>query len=293
MPKQHSSGFRNGKDFIRDACLLLFFVLFSQLSLAQPGSEKGLPFITNYSTKLMNGQSQFWSAIEDDRGFMYFGSGDIQEYDGLAWRTVHYERKNNSTINRALAKGEDGKVYYGAYGDFGYLEVHKDGTTHAVSLLNLVPDSSRKFFDIWSVRAGKEGVYFQARDKLFRVDNQQKVKVWKPATSLSYIFYHGGTLYAHQARKGICKLVNDSLVLIPGGEVFKDERVRVMLPYGDSSSLNKQYMFISWSGKFYLYDGISLKPFEIPDQSFFGNFIVYQGLLLPNGNYALATTGEG
>jgi hypothetical protein len=53
---------------------------------------------------------------------MYFGSGDIQECDGLAWRSVHYEKKNISTINRAFDRDENGKVHYGpAYGDFSYL----------------------------------------------------------------------------------------------------------------------------------------------------------------------------
>ena len=68
------------------AIIVLHFIsailLLPIVSNAQSDSEKGLPFITNYSPKNYKAFPQIWSVLEDESGIMYFGTqNDLLEYD--------------------------------------------------------------------------------------------------------------------------------------------------------------------------------------------------------------------
>src|SRR6187431_3059751 len=92
--------------------ILGYLLLPASFLLAQNASEKGLPFIVNYSPKTFNTAPQVWSVEEDDRGVMYFGSQEsLLEYDGNKWAKI----KLNSNASgfgsvRAMAKDKDGTI---------------------------------------------------------------------------------------------------------------------------------------------------------------------------------------
>src|SRR5215203_753658 len=60
------------------AIIVLHFIsailLFPTIIKGQSESEKGLPFITNYSPKIYKAFPQIWSVLEDESGIMYFGT---------------------------------------------------------------------------------------------------------------------------------------------------------------------------------------------------------------------------
>src|SRR3954468_4847267 len=113
--------------FTTPFCIFLFYnytaffvLVFSPLFLsAQPNPEAGLPFITNYYAKDYKASPQNWTIIEDERGVMYFGnSNGLLEYDGVKWRLI---TSGVNSIVRCFGKDKDGRIYYGGYGNFGYL----------------------------------------------------------------------------------------------------------------------------------------------------------------------------
>jgi hypothetical protein len=77
--------------------ILGYLLLPASFLLAQNGSEKGLPFIVNYSPKTFNGASQVWSVQEDDRGIMYFGS-----QESAFWNTMGINGQRSSLIAMLL-----------------------------------------------------------------------------------------------------------------------------------------------------------------------------------------------
>ena len=82
---------------------------------------------------------------------MYFGNTEgVLEYDGVSWRKIPV---SNGSAVRALATDENGTVYVGAQGEFGYLRPDAQGALRYVSLLDRVPPDARKFTDVWSVLA--------------------------------------------------------------------------------------------------------------------------------------------
>ncbi|HWH63410.1 MAG TPA: triple tyrosine motif-containing protein, partial [Ginsengibacter sp.] len=271
-------------------------------SSAQNESEKGLPFITNYSAKTYKALPQTWSIQEDDRGVMYFGIQNyILEYDGVKWRKITIANNSASTVVRSMAKNKNGVIYYGAYGDFGYLDKDSLGQMTTKSLLGLIPDSNRDFLDIWSTYATEKSVYFQSREYIFRIsekksgsNEKQDVKVWKPQTKFMYAFYINGDYYVHQQGLGLFKMINDSLVLIQGSEFLGKERMQVMLPYPAGPNGEKQYLIGMFYSGLYIYNGKTFRPFTTKaDAILKSQVILYKGIQLQNGDYILSSTGIG
>lgn len=147
---------------------VFLLLLLPLTALAQTGAETGLPFIRNYSPKEYGAHAQNWTITQDARGVMYFGNGTgVLEYDGVSWRLLQLPNKSNI---RALARAENGsRIYVGGGVDFGYFEPDSIGQMHYISLQGFVPEAQRSFGEIWTVHATGEGVYYQTRERLFRL----------------------------------------------------------------------------------------------------------------------------
>src|SRR6266496_2451322 len=294
------------KKFFRTHVVINFSFLLLPLSIiAQSGAEKGLPFITNYFAKDYQASPQNWSIIEDDRGMMYFGnSNGLLEYDGVKWRLITW---GVNSIVRSLSKDKNGRIYCGGYGNFGYLAPDSLGQTQLHSLLNFVPAAYRNFNYVWTVHVTEQGIYFQSREHIFRLrkinggtKENWEVRVWNSpnANKFMFAFYLDNTYYVHQQGVGLLKMVNYSLVIIPGSEFMGNERVQVMLPYtssnaGDQKNVKKQYLLGAFYSGLYLYNGASFTHFATEGDSLIKNNTLYKGILLSDGSYALATAGKG
>ncbi|HEY5771993.1 MAG TPA: GAF domain-containing protein, partial [Chitinophagaceae bacterium] len=290
------------------AIIVLHFIsailLLPIVSNAQSESEKGLPFITNYSPKIYKAFPQIWSVLEDESGIMYFGTqNDLLEYDGVKWRKIKFRDStgaNLGTVIRSMAKNNKGTIYYGGFGDLGYLDFDSLGQRRSNSLLDLVPFANRNFLDIWSAYATGSGIYFQSREYIFRLDDKKveagqkpMVKVWAPKTKFMYSFYLDGNYYVHQQGLGLFKMTNDSLVLVPGSEFLGKERMQVMLPYKTTTN-EKQYLIGMFYSGLYIYDGKTFQPFSTEaDDVIKTGALLYKGIQLQNGSYVLSTTGKG
>ena len=286
--------------------LCVSFILLFLSTFAQNESEKGFPAVTNYSPKVYNGSPGNWSVIEDKDGMMYFGQNRVKtnllQYDGVTWKKVRFPA--SSVVIRCLSKDRNGTIYYGGLGDFGYLDKDSLGETYEHSLLDFVPKDKRNFFDVWSIQITNDGIYFQARDRIFRLVKTNKsnegaweAKTWEPQTHFMYTYSLNGAFYAHEQSVGLLKLIGDSLVLVPGSEFLGQDRVQVMLPYSDDTSQGnsaspKKYLAGTFTHGMYLYDGKSFTPFKTEIDSLIRHYMLYKGILI-NGNYAVSLLGYG
>ncbi|HYJ62903.1 MAG TPA: two-component regulator propeller domain-containing protein, partial [Parafilimonas sp.] len=290
-------------------CFTLLFAITSLITsfpaFAQNESEKGLPFITNYTPKMLGSLNSInWSIIEDNDGMMYFGENktktNLWQYDGVRWSVIPCPPA--SAVIRSLAKDKNGTIYYGGLGDFGYLDKDSIGTTYERSLLQFVPKDKRNFADVWTTQITDKGIYFQSRDWLFRLTKNGSgsnaswhVKTWQPATHFMYTFYQDDNFYVHEQGHGLFKMENDSLVLIPGSEFLGEDRVQVMLPYNNASqnaTTSKQYLLGTFKHGMYLFDGKDFKPFKTEADSLIKDYMLYKGIFI-NGNYAFSLLGYG
>jgi len=130
-----------------------------------------MPEVKNYSVRDYNGGGQVWTIAEDRRGIMYFGdsSSALIEFDGATWRKIFLR----SSVVRSLAVGDDGRVWVGASGTFGYLAPDANGTPLYVSLLEKVPAQDRGFTDVWQTLVTPQGIFFRTYERLFRWDGKR------------------------------------------------------------------------------------------------------------------------
>jgi signal transduction histidine kinase/CheY-like chemotaxis protein len=274
--------------------LFVFLFLFAVSTYAQNNSERGLPFITNYLPKDYKALPQTWCVAEDNRGIMYFGiQNGILEYDGVKWRKVTF--KNIPSVVRALAKDKNGRIYYGAIGDFGYLTKDSLGQTVGRSLLQYIPSKYRNFYDVWTIYVANEGIYFQSREFIFKLNEKNEVKVWKPKVKFMYSFYLDNNYFVHEQGVGLFKMINDSLQLIPGSEFLGQERMQVMLPFSssDNTTSEKQYLIGLFYSGLYIFNGKTFQPFVSEATSLLKAGTLYKGVKTKDGYYALSTTGIG
>jgi len=287
------------------AVFFLSFLFMSMAVISQSVKEEGLPFITNYYPKDYNASNQTWAVIEDNQGIMYFGvQGGILNYDGVNWRKTTGPQSQGAIV-RSFNKDKNGRIYYGSFGDFGFLKTDSLGQKQAFSLLKYVPVSARNFTDIWTVNISAQGdIYFQAREEIIRLrpdvsngKSNWKVKVWKPKTLFMYAFQPDANFYVHEQGTGLFKMVNDSLEFVSGSEFLGKERMQIMLPYsspGSKKDAPKKYLIGMFYSGLYLYDGKTFTPFKTKvDPLLKSGLVLYKGIQLKNGNYVLSTTGKG
>ncbi|WP_304516877.1 triple tyrosine motif-containing protein, partial [Cecembia rubra] len=267
-------------------------ILFAQSSLESVGK---LP-LTTYLPEDYNGQPRVLTSVQSDDGLMYFGLDyGLLEYDGVSWRPVLGD--DASIIIRTLAKDPSGRIFYGGQDRFGYLELDPFGVTRSVSLFHLIPEDFLPVSDFWTIHFMDGFIFLQSRKYLFRLELEadfslKSLKTWTAETGFGYAFLQDSTIFLHQIEKGLYKLDGDEIVLVPGTEVLGRDRLLVMQPFPGASQ--PSYLLGSFTSGFYVMDREGLRPFPSQIDPFLEKgAILYRGLLLEDGNYALAFLGVG
>ncbi len=260
----------------------------AQAQQADASLEAGRPFITNYHPRDYGASVQNWAVVQDDRGVMYVGNNSgVLEYDGATWRLIEVP---NRTVTRSIAKAEDGTIYVGAVGDLGYLAPDSLGEMHFVSLRPSVPESYRDFADVWTIDIIGTDVYFGMSEYAFRWDGEA-MRTWRADESFHVAEAVDGTYYIRQWDLGLMRLEGDDLRLVPDGERFAQERIYVMLPFGDG-----RVLIGTRSQGLFLFDpeattgDQAFAPFETEiDEALRQGGLYLPGAVLPGGRFALGT----
>ena len=272
------------------------FLILLLLYTVTHAAETGMPFMTLYPSKEFGGHTQFWSIAQDNRGVMYIGDGyGIQEFDGTNWRAII---NSNHSFGRSLCKDEKGRIYAGSSTMLGYLEADERGEMQYRSLMDFLKPEDRLFNYVWSVHATPEGVYFQTNERLFRFHPPESglaagtwtVDVWRPQDTFGYSFWVDQTLYVQQYGIGLMKMANDSLVVLPGGEQFANDRIHVMLPLSGKSG---HYLIGTFSRGLFDWDGSVFRPWPTDADRLISDGTLYAGVVTPDSCFALGTMANG
>jgi serine phosphatase RsbU (regulator of sigma subunit)/ligand-binding sensor domain-containing protein len=278
------------RNFIKSIIFLLFI---PSCLIAQ---ETGKPFIRNYSPKEYNASTQNWSVTQDKRGLIYVGNNQgVLEYDGKEWRLIPVL---NKSIVRSLSIDENGIIYVGAVGEFGYLVSDDKGKLHYESLSSRLNEEDKAFADVWQTLASKDYVYFGTQQILYQYEIKTgKINIYKTYENNFHVFFlvHD-KLYVRQWNKGLLKYENNDLIPIREGELFNEERIYTMLPFDSNKILigtrTKGFYIFSpeeeKEGKLGLFRRM---PTEADD--FITQNQLYNGTLVNHNTYAFATMRGG
>lgn len=190
---------------------------------------QGKSFFKNFMPKDYNSQAQNWCVLQDDNGLMYFGNNvGLLIYDGENWTSL----KLNNSIVRSLEKAKNGRVYYGAQGEFGYLYANANGIIKSKSLVNLLPDSLKLFGDVWKTYAYEDKIIFQTFDYVFIYENE-KIKILEAENYYHFGYQRKKDFYIIDREIGLKILTQDGLKMVNGGEFFANLRIYGWINYDD------------------------------------------------------------
>lgn len=292
------------KNIFIAAFLVVPQVIFSQSQKNSPVArykvitgEKGYYPFTNYSSKTYQAAPQNWSLLQDKRGMIYVANNDgILEYDGVNWRLIKVANETNA---RSLAMDAAGRIYAGAFAEFGYLEPDAKGSMRYVSLIPRLRREDRDFGDVWCTVAAKDGIYFQSTNKIFRWDGQA-IKVWNAEKYFHRIYYAAGRVWVREREVGLLELKDDKMITIKGGELFAQESIDGMVPLSLKSSGPLQILICTRTKGLYLLKempsasgtDIAIEKFSTQVDPFLLENLSYH-MLKVNGIYSLATVTRG
>ena len=155
------------------------------------------------------------------------------------------------------------------------------------SLLEHVPDEEQTFTNVWKVHATSDGIYFRTATHLFRWSEGQ-LKFWKPSTEFHRSFWVNDALYIRAWDVGLLTMDSDSLVMAEWGENFAEQRVDLMLPFGDQGIL-----IGTRTDGLFLYNENGNTPFVTDANAYLKENHLYDGTVLTDGTVALATLRGG
>lgn len=250
--------------------------------------ESGLPHTKNFIPEDFNGNVQNWGFVEGNDGIMYVANSDgVLEYDGNSWRSISL--RNNSIV-WSIAKSNDGTIYVGGVGEFGYLERDSIGLVQYHSLSKKLEEIYSKFTRIGSIVSLNNSVFFVCNDFLFRW-NGNRLKVWKPKDKFGNVYVVNEKIYVTSKDVGILELRDETLNLIPNGGYFTDiEQGRIIM----MEPLEEGKMLLGHSSQgLFEYNKGKIEDYNSKIQEVFRENPIYKGTSLKNGDFALATTNSG
>jgi signal transduction histidine kinase/DNA-binding response OmpR family regulator/ligand-binding sensor domain-containing protein len=255
--------------------------------LAGQHTEVGLPLVEAHSYKEFNAFGQVWTIVQDRRGLMYIGvsGGELIQYDGVTWRKT----PTGSDSLRSLAFDDNGKLWMGGNGTFGYFEPDAKGILHYVPLLDKTPEKDRDFTDVWQTLVTPQGIFFRSFQLLFRWDGKS-MHVWRPAEHSRFQALSAvrGHIYTSQNGIGLEEVVGDELRPLPGGDAYKDATKLFLYPYDDSRMIVSQR-----EGLLSLYDGQKSTPFPTQVDGYLKQHKLYTSTLLHDGSLCVTTLDGG
>ncbi|TXI96681.1 MAG: GGDEF domain-containing protein, partial [Burkholderiaceae bacterium] len=209
LKRSFQIGLKAFRIFLGTFALFVFSAQFSG-ALAQL-NEMRAPLIQNYDAKIYKAHSQNWAALQDQRGVMYFGNSQgILEFDGQHWRSL---ATTGNPMVRSLHMASDGTIFYGAIGDFGYLEASLQGKLTAKSIKEMLPQEERVSNDVWQIASTSQGVYFLTRSRIFHL-NAGKLSSLAGKFAPSQAVVLNDHLFYVDSERGICVLDGDQIVPI-------------------------------------------------------------------------------
>lgn len=201
-------------------CLFLLFSLFVNSVYSQI-KPTGIPFIRNYERDEYEGGRQTWDVAQSAQNLIYFANNaGVLEFDGTHWNT--YQVSNRSVV-RSVELDEDGRIYVGAYNEFGYFETQENGQKEYHSISAELPEDFKDFGDIWKIFITEDGIIFQSFTTVFFY-NDGEVKILSDDRQFHFAFYINKELYISEARKGLMKYNGQEFETIDGGSFFKGDR---------------------------------------------------------------------
>ncbi|HEX5755801.1 MAG TPA: hypothetical protein VFY12_05560, partial [Arenimonas sp.] len=214
---------------------------------------------------------------------MLFGNVEgILRYDGEDWELIELPGKMPA---RALARGDDDRIYVGGYDSFGWLDSDDLGQARYRELLTAsgLRDRQRHVGTVWEVITTPDGVYFRSDYNLHFIDYQHRnAKTWPLPEQARGFYADGNRIYSRYQGQGFGRVIDGEFQLEPGGAALADTPLPAVL------SMENGRLLLAEDG-FYRADAKGLKRIAAADHAALARSQPYSAKRLIDGSIAVGT----
>lgn len=185
--------------------MIIFFTLYSWLGITQ-NTDKGQPFLTNYTPEEYNAHIQNWDIGKDSRGIVYAANVDgLLEYDGNVW---NLHPLPEDATGRSLDLDGEGRVFFGTNESFGYFEPLENGKLTYISLSDSF--KIKGVSDVWRTTVIDSNVFYRTYNHVY-VYNGDTIKTFSTDEDSRFLtdFECQGNYYLINLKNGIWRYNNN------------------------------------------------------------------------------------
>ncbi len=269
-------------------CLMSILLFFMTGTLAFSEIKTiGTPFIRNYSKHEYRAGAQNWAIRQDQNGCLYFANNEgLLVFDGVRWEL--FRMPNNSMV-RSVFIDKNGKIYIGAYNDFGLMESDIDGKMSFISLKTHLPSEYQNFDDVWSTMSFQDGIVFQSYKAAYIFKKDNTCDVLSAPSRFIGSFSVRDRLILNDVTSGLSEYDGETLTSLPGTEALRGEEIRSVLPFGDSSS----FLICTSNKGLFIYNGVKLQQWTIGVNDMLKSKQIFSAITLKNNYFAFGTVQDG
>lgn len=260
--------------------IFLFFVIFSINLFSQE-----LPPIQNFSPESYHAENQNWKICQSDDGNIYFSNNKgLLEFNGARWNL--YPSPNGTIIRSVNFK--KGKIYTGAYMEFGYWQRDSVSVLKYTSLSEKIKHRLLEDEQFWKILFSENSVLFQSLYRIYIYSiESDSFKIVDSETMLPKIFKVNESIYFQKMKQGIFEFEHGKPVLVSDFKDFKEDIVINIFPY-----VNKLLIQTQESGLFTFEKG-QVSKWKTATTKLIDKLNVYCGIQLHDKSLLLGTIGDG
>jgi len=267
--------------------LLFFFLLNLQIAVFSQIKDIGLPFITNYSKTVYQAGTQNWAILQDNRDFIYVANNNaILIFDGKKWQQVSIANQGEV---RSLCLDNDGRVWVGGFNEIGYLTIDSTQKIVYKSIIDKIPQEYRYFNQAWNIYNYKQSLVVETQNELFFISNNN-FKAFHSKNGYHCSFKVNNDIYVREWNTGLLKYKEDTLILVPDGDKYFNDKIYSILPLNSKGDL----LVASRNAGLSSYNGKTFEPWGNP---YLNNFIIdaqiYCGIKITSDYFAYGTLNNG
>ncbi|MEO1033023.1 MAG: ATP-binding protein [Bacteroidota bacterium] len=255
----------------------LFLVQFNSIA------QNGIPYIRNYTPNEYKGHRQNWAIAQDNNGLIYVANGKgLLQFDGEDWSLSMVSNKGHI---RSLALYKD-IPYVGANNDLGIFQ--ENNNSHKFrSFLEKIPFDLHSFGRVHSTVVFRDAIYFQSGKFIFRIDQNEEVKIWEFKTNpIRRIFIINNKLFALQPEIGLLEYKNGEFQVSNITEHFKDVISNFIIDLPQGWLFKKDNILMVFTGS-------EIIPFQNEAQEDFKIYGIDKCIKLKNNTLLFNTRSEG
>ncbi|EOR93237.1 : hypothetical protein [Arcticibacter svalbardensis MN12-7] len=274
---------------LRDAGVFLLCTVMliwtSEITRASDIKSLGVPYVQNYTKTTYHSGNQNWCITKDQSGIMYYGNSEgLLSFDGHYWQ--QYKLPNHLIVRSVSADGK-GKVYVGAFGEFGYWAYNTRGRFVYTSFLKLLPENYTLKDEIWKIFVDGKRVIFQSFGSIF-IFESGKIHIVESKTPFYFLLKAGSHFFVKAMGNGFFELKGNKLDDVNGSEILGSAAVLSVLPF----SGNRFLIGTAKEGLF-IYDGSTIKPFVNQADVFLKTYQLNNGCVVMGRYFAFGTILNG